>query len=329
MEILEISINQIREIEPSAFNGIPNLNILYLNANELNFLPENVFKTNLNLETILLHANKLNALSTQTFSNLPNLETLVVYGNICIDLEWYGEAFQKISEIEKALIPCHVEFIRMEPNKKIAKNSKIIGNLENQMESLTAKLDAVGSNQKNLGTKLSKVEENISNFNATLSNKMLEISNSIEITDANDAKFETRLKAVESKIESFGRKLDEINENLEKNNKNTDTLQSLMQLMQEQNQYLIKLESKTEEKIKKINENMEAASRNLKIVEKDIDHSNTKYELADAKILYLSESMKATQIEKFQKFEEDLRLMNETINSFANEKKIRKYFSSR
>lgn len=76
LEILQLSKNQIRQIEVGAFNGLPNLNTLELFDNRLTLVPSQAFEYLSKLRELWLRNNPIETLPGYAFHRVPSLRRL-------------------------------------------------------------------------------------------------------------------------------------------------------------------------------------------------------------------------------------------------------------
>lgn len=76
LEILQLSKNQIRQIEVGAFNGLPNLNTLELFDNRLTLVPSHAFEYLSKLRELWLRNNPIETLPAYAFHRVPSLRRL-------------------------------------------------------------------------------------------------------------------------------------------------------------------------------------------------------------------------------------------------------------
>lgn len=76
LEILQLSKNQIRQIEVGAFNGLPNLNTLELFDNSLTLVPSQAFEYLSKLRELWLRNNPIETLPGYAFHRVPSLRRL-------------------------------------------------------------------------------------------------------------------------------------------------------------------------------------------------------------------------------------------------------------
>lgn len=76
LEILQLSKNQIRQIEVGAFNGLPNLNTLELFDNRLTLVPSHAFEYLSKLRELWLRNNPIETLPGYAFHRVPSLRRL-------------------------------------------------------------------------------------------------------------------------------------------------------------------------------------------------------------------------------------------------------------
>lgn len=76
LEILQLSKNQIRQIEVGAFNGLPNLNTLELFDNRLTLVPSLAFEYLSKLRELWLRNNPIETLPGYAFHRVPSLRRL-------------------------------------------------------------------------------------------------------------------------------------------------------------------------------------------------------------------------------------------------------------
>lgn len=76
LEILQLSKNQIRQIEVGAFNGLPNLNTLELFDNRLTLVPSHAFEYLSKLRELWLRNNPIETLPAYAFHRIPSLRRL-------------------------------------------------------------------------------------------------------------------------------------------------------------------------------------------------------------------------------------------------------------
>nr|XP_026691209.1 slit homolog 2 protein isoform X2 [Ciona intestinalis] len=78
---IDISNNEIREIERDAFDGLTQLTSLVIYGNRISSLPAGIFRDLRNLQMLLLNANKLTCLRRDVFNGLRSLTLLSLYDN--------------------------------------------------------------------------------------------------------------------------------------------------------------------------------------------------------------------------------------------------------
>lgn len=76
LEILQLSKNQIRQIEVGAFNGLPNLITLELFDNRLPLVPSQAFEYLSKLRELWLRNNPIETLPAYAFHRVPSLRRL-------------------------------------------------------------------------------------------------------------------------------------------------------------------------------------------------------------------------------------------------------------
>lgn len=76
LEILQLSKNQIRQVEVGAFNGLPNLNTLELFDNRLTLVPSHAFEYLSKLRELWLRNNPIETLPAYAFHRVPSLRRL-------------------------------------------------------------------------------------------------------------------------------------------------------------------------------------------------------------------------------------------------------------
>lgn len=76
LEILQLSKNQIRQVELGAFNGLPNLNTLELFDNHLTLVPSHAFEFLSKLRELWLRNNPIETLPGYAFHRVPSLRRL-------------------------------------------------------------------------------------------------------------------------------------------------------------------------------------------------------------------------------------------------------------
>lgn len=76
LEILQLSKNQIRQVEVGAFNGLPNLNTLELFDNHLTLVPSHAFEYLSKLRELWLRNNPIETLPGYAFHRVPSLRRL-------------------------------------------------------------------------------------------------------------------------------------------------------------------------------------------------------------------------------------------------------------
>ncbi len=83
IKYLMLSHNQIKAIEPDAFQHLTKLKFIDLSFNKIEALKSNIFKKNRRLESILLNNNQFKMLNTNLFHNLVKLVNLNFERNDC------------------------------------------------------------------------------------------------------------------------------------------------------------------------------------------------------------------------------------------------------
>jgi Leucine-rich repeat (LRR) protein len=85
IKYLMLPLNEIKTIEPEAFQHLTKLKFIDLSFNKIEALKSNIFKKNLRLESILLNNNQIKMLNTNLFHNLAKLVNLNFKRNECAD----------------------------------------------------------------------------------------------------------------------------------------------------------------------------------------------------------------------------------------------------
>uniref|UniRef100_H2YXG4 Uncharacterized protein n=1 Tax=Ciona savignyi TaxID=51511 RepID=H2YXG4_CIOSA len=78
---LDLSNNEIKEIERDAFDGLSQLSSLVMYGNKITSLPAGIFTHMHNLQMLLMNANKIKCLRQDVFSGLRSLTLLSLYDN--------------------------------------------------------------------------------------------------------------------------------------------------------------------------------------------------------------------------------------------------------
>ncbi len=98
IEFLELKFNEIRIIEPEAFQYLTRLKEIDLSYNGLEALKFDIFKSNRRLKNIYLENNKIKMLNTNLFHKLNNLLYLDFEKNDCIDRIFVRSEFKNIKK---------------------------------------------------------------------------------------------------------------------------------------------------------------------------------------------------------------------------------------
>ena len=125
LKILDLSRNQITQIQHKAFVGVNLLTVLYLNRNQISFIPKDAFDRLKNLYNLDLANNLLKMLDFRWFKNLNSLTYLYLEANRIETVEsWiysWPSSLKKVSlndnRIQIALpIPKYVEYFNLDGN---------------------------------------------------------------------------------------------------------------------------------------------------------------------------------------------------------------------
>ncbi|XP_012937853.1 slit homolog 2 protein [Aplysia californica] len=81
LQVLDLSENEIHEIEDGAFEAADKLTDLQLSNNELSQLSGKAFQGLLNVKTVMLRGNKITCINNVTFTETPRLRLLSLYDN--------------------------------------------------------------------------------------------------------------------------------------------------------------------------------------------------------------------------------------------------------
>ncbi|XP_034767110.2 leucine-rich repeat-containing G-protein coupled receptor 6-like [Acipenser ruthenus] len=79
---LDLSMNNISELQPNAFHNLPFLEELRMSGNHLRHIPSLVFTGLHNLKVLMLQNNQLQRLPSETLWDLPNLQSLRLDANL-------------------------------------------------------------------------------------------------------------------------------------------------------------------------------------------------------------------------------------------------------
>uniref|UniRef100_A0AAY4DN87 Peroxidase n=1 Tax=Denticeps clupeoides TaxID=299321 RepID=A0AAY4DN87_9TELE len=79
--ILDLRFNKIKDLHPSSFRRLKNLNTLLLNNNHIRRIPRGAFEDLENLKYLYLHFNNIESLEPEAFTHLPKLERLFLHNN--------------------------------------------------------------------------------------------------------------------------------------------------------------------------------------------------------------------------------------------------------
>ncbi|XP_076385365.1 peroxidasin [Megachile rotundata] len=79
--VLDLRFNNIAELRPGSFYGLPELHTLLLNDNRLRHLPARIFEGAPKLRILYLYKNRIERISPGAFSGLPKLEQLYLHYN--------------------------------------------------------------------------------------------------------------------------------------------------------------------------------------------------------------------------------------------------------
>jgi Leucine-rich repeat (LRR) protein len=87
IEFLDLAVNEIKVIEPKAFQYLIKLKYINLFSNNLQTLPDQLFQNSPDLIYIDLLQNQINAIVPNFFDGLNKLKLMYFQGNLCIDAE--------------------------------------------------------------------------------------------------------------------------------------------------------------------------------------------------------------------------------------------------
>ncbi|XP_015429867.1 PREDICTED: peroxidasin [Dufourea novaeangliae] len=99
LHTLLLNDNRIRHLSPRTFEGAPNLRILYLYKNHLERISPDAFAGLPKLEQLYLHYNRLREIKKGTFNELPSLERLFLHSNMLHHLP--ADAFQNVGPMTR------------------------------------------------------------------------------------------------------------------------------------------------------------------------------------------------------------------------------------
>ncbi len=85
LEKLDLGTNKLKELHPDVFKELHNLRLLKLTVNQLETLPGGIFRNNKQIHYLDLSFNKLKKLHPDLFKELPPISYLDLAGNVCID----------------------------------------------------------------------------------------------------------------------------------------------------------------------------------------------------------------------------------------------------
>ena len=89
LKSLNLNSNKIVILPPTIFASLTSLNNLLLDFNQVGVLPAGLLDQNVNLKAINMMFNKINATASTLFQKNTALETLFLAGNICINSNIY------------------------------------------------------------------------------------------------------------------------------------------------------------------------------------------------------------------------------------------------
>jgi hypothetical protein len=141
LEFLYLNHNQIRYIEPLAFENLPNLKNISFSNNQLESVDKNFLKNNKNLERVWFENNKLKSIDSTMFDQMKGLKLVDFKDNDCIDKHYNSKSLPSMKAAIKEY--CSVE--NVEPFRKEIKTLTQEYNLKNsktsvEIENLNLKL---------------------------------------------------------------------------------------------------------------------------------------------------------------------------------------------
>ncbi|XP_028827112.1 peroxidasin [Denticeps clupeoides] len=100
--ILDLRFNKIKDLHPSSFRRLKNLNTLLLNNNHIRRIPRGAFEDLENLKYLYLYKNEIQSIDRQAFKGLVSLEQLYLHFNNIESLE--PEAFTHLPKLERLFL---------------------------------------------------------------------------------------------------------------------------------------------------------------------------------------------------------------------------------
>ena len=140
---LGLSLNQISNVEPGAFNGLTSLRILRLEYNHLQHLHSDMFSHLSNVFFLVIHDNQIQDIEAGTFNGLGNIDHATLEGNLLVKVR--ADMFQGLEEVRILNIARNViEFIaddtfsdlkkltnlRLEGNKLTSLSANVLSQLQ-------------------------------------------------------------------------------------------------------------------------------------------------------------------------------------------------------
>ncbi|XP_065214179.1 peroxidasin [Planococcus citri] len=86
ISVLDLRVNEIKDLKLNSFSTSPNLETLLLNNNQISILRNGVFDNLSKLRHLHLHRNKIGTIEPEAFKNLQNLEQLYLHYNNIVQL---------------------------------------------------------------------------------------------------------------------------------------------------------------------------------------------------------------------------------------------------
>lgn len=101
---LNLDYNNIRELQDTSFETLPDLRIVNLNCNQVPHIPVDLFKAGFHkdLKEIRLYHNKLTEISSHTFDGLNNLETILLTKNYITTIKNF--AFNNLEQLNRVFL---------------------------------------------------------------------------------------------------------------------------------------------------------------------------------------------------------------------------------